>query len=128
MQPAWASLPEFERIGNDTIAAPVRRPRYIARWVSYRKLCRLSHHDHFRLDRLTLFRRPCSEAACVWPRLEILVRLLGGHFVGEAGDPDLPFEFGPEECKCGVRIFCQFAALAAVVVCIEDEPIVIVTL
>src|SRR6185437_14056570 len=121
MQPVLASLPEFDPLRDHPVAAPVvgtRRVVAVLVLFSLHGLFQLlprSHHGALR-------RGAGGEARARRPAREVIIRLLRAHSVHAPLDAHLALERRPEEDQARRGACAELAALAALVVGVEDEP------
>ena len=73
-------------------------------------------------------RDPRSELAADRPGMEIANAFIAGKLVGDTIDADLAFKLFPKNDQTGAWVLVQMVALFAVIISIENEPIVAVTL
>src|SRR5512143_3176525 len=123
VQPRRAPLPEFDLLGHETIAAPVRRPRDV---LARARVLRLDGGEalleHFPAgDRLALRRRPRAEACGARPLGEVRARFGVVDVLDRALDAHLALELGPVEEQRRIRMRGELAPLAAAVVGVEHE-------
>src|SRR6185437_14307758 len=111
---------ELEALGDDPYAAPVRRPRN-RRCEARIGLAEARFERRAIGDSRALRRCPCTELRVTWTLREIVVRLLRARPLGAPFDADLPLELRPEEEQRGAGVRSEVAALATVVVRMEDE-------
>src|SRR5436190_2121143 len=123
--PALAVLPELPHLGHEPVAAPPLRPRHVAV-----RVLRLALGDApLQLlpvgEHLALARRMRADPAAVRPRREVLVRFLRRHARDRAFDADLAPEGVPVDEERRARVRLELPALAARVVRVEDEPLLV---
>src|SRR5712691_7186061 len=97
VEPEWATLPELDGVGGETVTTPVRRARdrhvlEPGRHVldPLLELPAIAQHRALR-------RRPCSDLGLPRPSGEVGVRLVVLDPSNDTGDGDLPVELLPEE-------------------------------
>src|SRR5262249_13800766 len=127
VQPIRASLPKFECVRCQPVAAPVRR-----QWDPF-VLEALGHFCHARIehtpsvDDFALPRNPGAQLASQRTRMEISLRLFPRGFFYFSADPNLSVELDPVKTKRGVRIGIELFPLGAFVIAEEDEALLIKT-
>ena len=121
VQAVGAALPEFERVGDEAIAAPVGRPGDGLVGMAAFGFAVLRFEDVAARDHLALGRGPGADAGAPGPALEIAVGFLGGDAFDSSFDAHLALELVPEEDEGGVGVGLELAGLAALVVGEERE-------
>src|SRR5262245_17915885 len=124
MQPVLASLPEFDPLRDHPVAAPIVRPRGIVTVGGLFFLDRGLQKRAIRNDR-ALNGSACRQARARGPARKVLVGFLSAHLPDAPFDAHLPLELRPQEHEAGLRPCRELAALAALVVRIEDEAAVV---
>src|SRR5687768_7490681 len=120
VQPALATLPELELLGQHAVPAPPGGPRHrVAVELPRDAESRLERRPA--LDHLALMGRIHAPAALERARREVRVRLGLAHLLHGAADAHLPLDRRPEEQQRRAAVLRQLARLAAVVVRVEHE-------
>src|SRR5262249_28923004 len=128
VQPFFAALPELQCRGRQAVAAPVFWPWRSLPGVLVLELLQARLEFLARRDYLTLQRDDRAELA--WPRAggKIGVRFVRRDPCHAALDPHLALHLRPPEADRRIGVGGQFGALAALVIRVEDEAAVVVTL
>src|SRR3984893_1288705 len=121
VQPVLAMHPEFDRLRNDAIPAPVVRQRYGRALVLRRQRGhRVLEHGTI-ANHGALGRRPSTQLTAERAAVEVGGRSLGGFLDHRARAPHLPPELRPVDDQRRPRILRQVAPFVAVVVGKEAE-------
>jgi hypothetical protein len=123
VQACALAKPEFDHVGQQSIAAPVRRPRHRhageAAFVLGDARVKLSAI----VQCLRLQRGPGADLAFAPARGEIVVRFVRAGLLDRAFDPHLHLvaQAFPQNAQCGILVRCKLACLGAVVIGVERE-------
>ncbi|CAK7287774.1 hypothetical protein SGPA1_50740 [Streptomyces misionensis JCM 4497] len=124
VEPVLPALPELDRLRGDPEAAPVRRHRHLfALGVARRQLGVGRVQFGARGDHRGLGAGPGAQLGAVRAAAEVRGGLVAPGAPDRAGDDDLPGQRMPGEEQRGARVRRQIAALAGVVVGVEDEAL-----
>src|SRR5438094_9063369 len=123
MQPARASLPEFEVLGNETITAPMRRT-----WNLFSiELFSDRFHPVFQRaaawEHPALVRSPGAKTAFDRSRSKICFGLFGRSFFNLATDRHLSFKLPPIKMQGSARVGGKISPLFTFVIRKKDESI-----
>src|SRR5215208_79307 len=125
MQPARHSLPELDPVGDEAEAGPVRRARDGAVGEALLELGEAALEVALVRDRAALLRRPGTELAAARAAGEVGVRLGVAHLLDASFHAHLQLQRLPVEAHRRPRVRQQLPALAALVVRVEDEALLI---
>src|SRR5436309_2884283 len=116
MEPMWTVTPEFDSVGHDAVAAPMRRPPDVGAFKPPPHLFEAQLERLSAVERPRLIRGPGAELRIPCPRGEIGVGLSVGHALHGALDTHLPPQRLPVEEQRRPRIIREVVRLFALLV------------
>src|SRR6185437_12914954 len=123
VQPVVAVLPELERFRSQAKPAPGLRQRQLGLRVARRDFRDAVLEPLAVRNRAALRRGERAQLTEPWPAAHVLRRLLRADSLDRAFDPDLAPEPIPVKQQSRARVGGELAALAALVVGEEHEPV-----
>lgn len=128
MQAAEAALPEFDLIGQERVATPVRRARDVAIGKAGGDFSLTLFQPFATGDNLTLQRDPGTDLMSTGTAGEVALNLRLREFAERAANAHLMMPLGPKEDGTGIRIGGDLPPLAALVIGVEMKAQLIHTL
>src|SRR5580704_5764956 len=125
MQAIRAALPELDRARRDAIAAPVGRQWDFAVGIPRAQLVVPLFERLAAVDGLGLVRNRRADAAAEWARVEVLLGFQAIHARRAALDANLALQRRPVEHQRDSGILLDLAALAAPIVRVEHESLLV---
>src|SRR4029453_5616673 len=116
------ALPELDRVGDEAVAAPVRRARHLRATEPFLLRGDPALELVAIVDHSALGRRPRADLGPPRPRGEVGVGLAVGPPFAVAGHRHLAIELAPQDDECRVRVLGELPALPALNIGVEDEP------